>query len=204
MLIITALFLLIPLLLKIPFVSCVVSWLMDGFKISDYKSAYLEVLGGIAGSWLAITGAIYTQRKFDDEKEKQSQIAETRKKIENKENIKVICKEMLWSEIHQNDNALRFDNNTFLIAIRERRANYHYSVKHYRVTLDNWKFIRDKVIEMDMDLAIKLMNLYKYYEFIVDFEGNAKEAREKSQLDFEQYVDCYKAVVYYLQFPWEV
>lgn len=203
MCIITVLFIIIPLIMKIPFVSDFIAWIMSALRYQEYKSAYLCIIGGLVGSWLAITGAIYTQQKFDKEKEEQAKIKEVEKKLQDKENIKTICKEMLWSEIHQNDNALRYHDGEFLVAIKQKRKNYHYSVFNFRVTLDNWRFIRNKVIEMDMELAIKLMNLYKYYEFIIDFDGSAEEAQNKSQLDFEQYENCYKEVVQYLEFPWK-
>lgn len=204
MCIITILFLSLPFVMKFQVVSNIISWFMSALKYQEYKSAYLGIIGGLVGSWFAITGAIYTQRKFDREKEEQAVVEETERKVRDKENIKTICKEMLWSEIRQNDNALRQNDNAFLIAIKAREHNYHFNVKDFRVTLDNWRFIRDRVIEMDIELAIKLMNLYKYYEFIVDFNGNAKEAYDKSQLDFEQYENCYKEVVKYLEFPWKI
>lgn len=204
MCVITVLFIILPLIMKITFVSDFIAWLMLALKYQEYKSAYLGIIGGLVGSWLAITGAIYTQRKFDKEKEERTIAEEVERKIQDKENIKTICKEMLWSEIHQNDNAFRHNNSAFLVAIEERRDNYYFDINHFRVTLDNWRFIRNKVIEMDIDLAINLMNLYKYYEFIVDFQGTAKEAYDKSQLDFGQYEKCYKKVIQYLEFPWKV
>ena len=55
---------------------------------------------------------------------------------------------------------------------------------------------------MDLELAIKLMHLYKYYEFMTDFDGSADSAFTKSQLDFSKYKECYQDVVEYLEFPW--
>lgn len=197
MLIITVLFLLIPLLLKLPFISCAVSWIMGGFRIADYKSSYLEVLGGIAGSWLAITGAIYTQRKFDDER-KQEEKELKKQELYAKYGITIImCKELLWNEIRANHHSAMIGDGEFLKAIDEERPNYHFSGKG-RFRLDNWLSIREKVINDNLECAIKVMGLYKYYEFLSSFDGSAKDAKDLSQIDFSRYIDTYKDVTKYL------
>lgn len=197
MLIITVLFLLIPLLLKIPFIACVVSWIMSGFRIADYKSSYLEVLGGIAGSWLAITGAIYTQRKFDEER-KQAEKEEKQQELYAKYGITIImCKELLWNEIRANHHSAMVGNGGFLKAIEEERPNYHF-VGEGKFRLENWLSIREKVINDNLECAIKVMGLYKYYEFLASFNGSAKEAKDLSQIDFSKYIEIYKEVTHYL------
>lgn len=202
MCIITALFIVMPLFLKFPVVRKSVAWVLSGLKYQEYKSAYLGLTGGLIGSWFAITGAIYTQRKFDRENEQRKIMEEKKTKEINRERIKVICKEILWNEMRQNDYALRGDGGEFIKAIMKESDNHFYNRNSYRITINNWNFIRDKVISMDIDLAIRLMHLYKYYEFMIDFEGSAKDAFRKSQLDFGKYEECYKAVVKYLEYPW--
>lgn len=197
MLIITVLFLLIPLLLKIPFIACVVSWIMGGFRIADYKSSYLEVLGGIAGSWLAITGAIYTQRIFDEER-KQTEKEKKQQELYAKYGITIImCKELLWNEIRANHHSTMAGNGEFLKAIEEERPNYNFVGKG-RFRLENWFSIREKVINDNLECAIKVMGLYKYYEFLASFNGSAKEAKDLSQIDFSKYMNIYKEVTHYL------
>ena len=136
----------------------------------------MGLVGGLLGSWLAITGAIYTQRKFDREKEQKRSIEEKRAREIDKDNIKEICREMLWSEIYQNDYSLSCDNCNFIKAVIEKSNHYFYSATIHKITINNWKFVRDKVISMDLVLAIKLMHLYKYYEFMTNFEGSGKDA----------------------------
>lgn len=128
MCIITAVFIVMPLFLKFPVVSKIVAWVLSGLKYQEYKSAYLGLVGGLIGSWLAITGAIYTQRKFDREKEEKRAIEEKRAKEIDKENIKEICREMLWSEIRQNDYSLSCDNGNFIKAIMEKNDHKKYIV----------------------------------------------------------------------------
>lgn len=202
MCVVTVLFIVMPLFLQVSVIRNAIAWILSGLKYQEYKSAYLGLVGGLLGSWLAITGAIYTQRKFDREKEEKRAIEEKRAKEIDKENIKEICREMLWSEIRQNDNSLSCDNGNFIKAIMEKNDHYFYSRDSHRITTDNWNFIIDKVISMDLELAIKLMHLYKYYEFMTDFDGSADSAFTKSQLDFSKYKECYQDVVEYLEFPW--
>lgn len=71
MCLITILFIVMPLLLKGPVTNKLVAWILSGLKYQEYKSAYLGLVGGILGTWMAITGAIYTQCKFDWEKEQK-------------------------------------------------------------------------------------------------------------------------------------
>lgn len=202
MCVVTVLFIVMPLFLQVSVIRNAIEWILSGLKYQEYKSAYLGLVGGLLGSWLAITGAIYTQRKFDREKEEKRAIEEKRAKEIDKENIKEICREMLWSEIRQNDNSLSCDNGNFIKAIMEKNDYYFYNRDNHRITTDNWNFIIDKVISMDLELAIKLMHLYKYYEFMTDFDGSADSAFTKSQLDFSKYKECYQDVVEYLEFPW--
>lgn len=202
MCVVTVLFIVMPLFLQVSVIRNAIAWILSGLRYQEYKSAYLGLVGGLLGSWLAITGAIYTQRKFDREKEEKRAIEEKRAKEIDKENIKEICREMLWSEIRQNDNSLSCDNGNFIKAIMEKNDCYIYNRDSHRITTDNWNFIIDKVISMDLELAIKLMHLYKYYEFMTDFDGSADSAFTKSQLDFSKYKECYQDVVEYLEFPW--
>lgn len=197
MIVITVLFLMIPLVLKVPVISVVVSSIMNGLKISEYKSAYIEVLGGIAGSWLAITGAIYTQRKFDDEKKSAEEAKSEKERIEKKNTVIIMCKELLWNEIIANHHFLYGEKGDFLMALEEKQSNYYHDGNNkYRCA--NWLAIRQKVIEDNLDCAIKVMGLYKYYEFLSNFAGSAKDAVELSQIDFAKYMDIYKDVTAYL------
>ena len=71
MCVVTVLFIVMPLFLQVSVIRNAIAWILSGLKYQEYKSAYLGLIGGLLGSWLAITGAIYTQRKFDREKEKK-------------------------------------------------------------------------------------------------------------------------------------
>lgn len=202
MCLITILFIVMPLLLKGPVTNKLVAWILSGLKYQEYKSAYLGLVGGILGTWMAITGAIYTQCKFDWEKEQKKMAEEEKAKETDKKSIKKICREILWSEIYQNNHSLGYKNGRFIKAVIEEESQYFYNPNAHRITVDKWHFVRDKAINMDIELAIKLINLYKYYEFMIDFDGCAKDAYAKSQLDFGKYEECYKTVVNYLEYPW--
>ena len=57
---ISAAFILIPLVLRIEFVYKAVSWFIS--PLGEYGSSYIETLGAILGTFLAITGALWTQK----------------------------------------------------------------------------------------------------------------------------------------------
>ena len=194
---VTVIFIILPLVMKSQIVSDFIAWLMSALKYQEYKSAYLGILGGLAGSWLAITGAIYTQRKFDAER-KQEEKEKAQQELCAKHSITIImCKELLWNEIRANHHSAMIGNGEFLKAIDEERTNYHFLGKG-RFRLENWFSIREKVINDNLECAIKVMGLYKYYEFLASFDGSAKEAKDLSQIDFSKYMEIYKDVTHYL------
>ena len=65
----TLLFSIAPLLLKSPVLFGIVDCLSSGLRYSEYKSSFLESLGGMMGTALAIIGALWTQHYFDQEQE---------------------------------------------------------------------------------------------------------------------------------------
>ena len=69
--VIIVLFVLAPLLLKINFFNNATSWFLKALKFEGYKSSYLETVGALLGTFFAITGALWTQRKEERRKEKQ-------------------------------------------------------------------------------------------------------------------------------------
>lgn len=141
MIFITGIFLFAPLIIKLPFVDDIVSWILLILKQQVYKSSYIEVLGAIAGSWLAITGAIYTQRKSEYEKLMKQEEASLKQVESNKILAKVLCQEMLWNEIKSNNyNMKKYHNDPdldLLKAIKEERTNYHYDGKQNNYHFSN-------------------------------------------------------------------
>ena len=109
-----------------------------------------------------------------------------------------MCKELLWNEIRANHNAIMTSDGTYLEAIKRGRKNYFIDGRHsYR--LNNWYSIREKVINENLECAIKVMELYKYYEYLSSFNGATNIAKDKSQLDFSRYEQIYFEVTEYLK-----
>lgn len=68
---ITALvFLLSPLLLRITLVKNVVSWILQPLNLSEYKNSYISLVSSFLGSFLAVTGALWTQKIISESDEK--------------------------------------------------------------------------------------------------------------------------------------
>ncbi len=68
--IITGIFVVSPLLLKIKTVSDVVSILLKALETEGYRSTYIETMGALLGTFLAISGALWTQRRISEKEEK--------------------------------------------------------------------------------------------------------------------------------------
>lgn len=69
--IITGIFIVSPLLLKIKVVSDVVSTLLKALETEGYRSTYIEMMGALLGTFLAISGALWTQRRISEKEEKK-------------------------------------------------------------------------------------------------------------------------------------
>lgn len=198
MCVITATFIILPLVMKIPFVSDFIAWLMSALRYQEYKSAYLGLIGGLVGSWLAITGAIYTQQKFDTEKKLEDDLTERLEEQEKADKAYIMCKEFLFNEIRRNHKAILVADGGFLNSIKNGASNWNYDGKG-KYSLNNWFAIREKVLNDNFECARKLMKLYQYYEFLFDFAGTAKEAGDVSRLDFSVYMDIYNDVMEYFE-----
>lgn len=66
----TVLFITSPLWLQISFLSKMVSCFLKSLNEQGFKSSYIETCGAILGTFLAVTGALWTQRKIDEKHEK--------------------------------------------------------------------------------------------------------------------------------------
>lgn len=61
----------IPLILRIPFIRQCALFCLSFTDNPDYKIAYVEMWGVIVGSFIAIYGALWTQRKIDEKEKKE-------------------------------------------------------------------------------------------------------------------------------------
>ena len=66
---ISAVFILIPLILRIELIYRAVSWFLR--PLDEFGSSYIETLGAILGTFLAVTGALWTQRRIDKVKDEK-------------------------------------------------------------------------------------------------------------------------------------
>lgn len=67
--VICLIFILSPLILILPKIGIAVSNLLSTLKTSDYKNTYIESLGSMLGSFLAITGALWLERRIKDKED---------------------------------------------------------------------------------------------------------------------------------------
>ena len=76
--VVAALYLLIPLFLRIPLLRDLCAWYLVKLNATEYKSAFAESIGGLLGSFLAIVAALWTQHHFEREAEKKADLENSR------------------------------------------------------------------------------------------------------------------------------
>lgn len=200
MCVITLLFVILPLIMKIPIISDVIAWLMSALKYQEYKSAYLGLVGGLVGSWLAITGATYTQQKINEDADKRKSQEEIEKIRENKEYAKGICRSFLLNEIRQNDKIIKRDcNPNFYEALKAGVSNWNLG-EDIGISVEKWKEIRIELLKIDTECANLMFGVYKYYEPLIGtvFHGKMNIMIERYELDYNQYERDYQSVIDYL------
>lgn len=200
MCVITVVFIFLPLIMKIPVVSDVIAWLMSALKYQEYKSAYLGLIGGLVGSWLAITGAIFTQQKMNEDSDKRKEQEEIERKLENKKYAKGICRSFLLNEIRQNDKIIKRDERPeFYESLKTGVSNWNLG-EDIGISVEKWKEIRIELLKIDTECANLMFGVYKYYEPLIGtvFHGKMNIMIERYGLDYNQYERDYQSVIDYL------
>lgn len=159
----------IPLLLNIPIMSNIVSSYMYGLKTSDYKTAYLSLIGGIIGVWMAVGTSVIIQDIFD-----AKEITEKERIVEN-----IVC-EYLIDEILKNHKAMttcdsqmhkHFASDSTVL---ELAKNKKYSdIKHFNgdFSVDNWNMYANLVLKTDFDSYMIISKIYECYEGVAKFKN---------------------------------
>lgn len=68
---ISILFITSPIWMNFEYLARIVSIFLLPLKKDGYKSSYVETMGALLGTFLAVSGALWTQRRIDSKKEKE-------------------------------------------------------------------------------------------------------------------------------------
>ncbi|MDG5852447.1 hypothetical protein [Clostridium beijerinckii] len=127
-----------PIILQFHQISYYISLIMLPLKQQEYKSSYFEVIGALVGSFLAITGAVWTQRRINENKEMEEAKYNARiiyndlKSIEkylDKERGSVNIRYFSdWQNVLAKCTFLSEDNVSYIYEIYDNVYNYNY---HY-------------------------------------------------------------------------
>ena len=111
---------------------------------------------------------------------------------EKTESAKILAKEFLQIEIEKNNKQkteIRYlsPDHSFLTAIQQGVTNINFVCGPIYFSNKNWEIIRNKVIELDIMVAVSVNKLYHYYEFLIAFEGNTSFVKETYLESFSDY-----------------
>lgn len=165
-LIFTFLFVLSPILLRLDFVNKMFSEVLSPLRSVDYKSSYIETLGALSGTFLgtflAILGALYSQKRIDNKA----------KRKETKECATIVYYDFCFAIYETKSNYL---NATLMQSCSnsETSSSYEWYIqlqKAYNVRIDkNWIHNVAKLCHVMNTTDIKLIySIYGDLESITD------------------------------------
>lgn len=158
-----------PLLLNIPAVSCSISWYMHGLRTTDYKTAYISLIGGIVGVWMAVGTSVMIQEIFDTKEN-----SEKKRIVEN-----IIC-EYLLDEITKNHKSMTTcdssmhkhvaSHSTVLDLAKEKK---YTDIRHFsnEFSTDNWNKYAKLILDADFDSYMIISKIYECYAVVAQFKN---------------------------------
>lgn len=175
---VTFIFILAPLLIRIPIIYSIIGWFLEVFKSIEYKSIYIETIGAILGTFLAVTGTLLTQNllsKYEKRKEdrKNALVMYYDLKFATKEIADIV------NAYHTNTSCNTSPNDPYLeISFRNARQG------HYTFINSNWRQLiasleEELTIEEILDVHIlygKLLLISKYLHTSVNKARNSDES----------------------------
>ncbi|MBQ3519157.1 MAG: hypothetical protein IJA31_07530 [Clostridia bacterium] len=186
---------LVPVLLNITCIKQLFLYLISFTNSADYKIAYVEFWGTIIGSFIAIWGALYVQRKIDKNSEHSNQV----------KYAYVVYYDLRFALKDLNDicdEAIN-KNNNFVKQLDV--YNFYQSAKGRKIHL-NPKWIADVAQLNGVFSDDEIEQIYTYYGKLVDidraFQSESLEKIEKAftcvkqdfradsiEGDYEKYID---------------
>ncbi len=136
-------FFLSPLLLKVPIIHLLVSNILSEFSFVEYKTAYINTVGALLGTFLAVSGALFTQQR---EHKKNDIVRKQKIAIAIKTELRFILNSLLKFE-------------SAYACIKPGTKNNYDDLKYFI------KYKKDIYIEIDTEWRNKIAEIYSVLSY---------------------------------------
>lgn len=191
LLVFTLLLVFIPLILNIPCIADVTAWYFKGLRATEYKTAYVSLIGGIIGVWMAVGTAIIIQDLFDRNMDRE------REKI-----VEVTIASYLIEEIKKNHNAMttcdspmhkHYSQKSTVLELAKKKAYKDLRRFNGDFAIDNWNKYAQSILDTDFNAYVVLSKIYECYKVVAlfgNYTANTSKDFEKSGIiEYEKRYD---------------
>lgn len=157
------LFCISPLILQGPLFFSFADWLMSGIKYAEYKSSFLESIGGMLGTVLAIFGALWADNELN---QKQRNEEDKRKEEEQAQldavNARIVYYDFLFvfKQMHEKyDSASQKPEN-------DKLKEFYNSIMNHRILIDDQWIRTVSLLPESIFPDDKRHHIYLIYDYI--------------------------------------
>lgn len=178
------LFLFMPIILQNQCIASIVDSLLNGLRYADYKSSFIESVGGMLGTVLAIFGALWADNELNQKQRKEEdRRQEKEQKQQDAVNARIIYYDFLFVFQQMKE---KYESASTETDDNLKKEAFHRSIINHRILIDDQWIRTVAVLPEDPFDHTKRHHIYSLYDRICSIRTaieNCQEGYVKSKVD---------------------